>query len=688
MRNDIDGPADSLPESAATAPSPAILSLQVLRPALISFGGREVRLRSRKAYALVAYLAMEASITESRERLVGLLWSESPEDKARASLRQIVHELREALRAVGHPGPRFERATLSLAGPALTVDAQDVLRRVQSGEVHPLLLERPRLPDALMQGLDDLDPAFRVWLLARRQAFHDNLTRALEPLLHAGEARRAARRDAARAILMLDPTHEEACRCLMRICAEEGDPVGALRAYDALWKVLGDEYDTEPSLATQALVADIKIGQVGKATPEPAAERIPASVAPQPATAPPRIALLVEPFSVNGIVQAHLVQGFRHDLIARLVRFREWFVVDGSALPPAEQTATRVTARYRINATAYQVGERISMVLTLSEMESGIFVWSERLEVTLDGWFEAQQHVLRRIAVGLNMQISQARLTRLASEPDVTLDGYDRWLRCQHMLLTFNPAEWDRAFGMLQEMAARTPDFAPAFSNLAQLDNVAHIIRPGVRRGRPREERALRHARRAVELDPMDSRSQLCLGWSMAMMGKHAQADVHMRLALELNADDSWLLMSAALFYAFNGQHDVSSALGRQSLEMTLVPSRTHWGFEVTNAYLRGDDAATLEACDRAEDVIRTLQAWRAAALHNLGRQREAEQAAERFRRMVADAWFGEEAPTEAAMTRWLLHLYPIRRQEDWERLRAGIAGAGLPTDGAAHGDW
>jgi tetratricopeptide (TPR) repeat protein len=227
------------------------------------------------------------------------------------------------------------------------------------------------------------------------------------------------------------------------------------------------------------------------------------------------------------------------------------------------------------------------------------------------------------------------------------------------------------------------PNFAPAWCNLAQLDNVAHIIQPGVWRDRTRERRALEHARRAVQLDPTDCRNQLCLGWANAMMGRFGPADTHMGLALELNPDDSMLLMSLALYRAFLGQHAQAQALGEQSLQATLVPSRTHWGYEVTNAYLRGDDEATLDACDRAEDVILTLQAWRAAALHRLGRQSEAERAAARFCEMVARAWHSELPPTPGQMVLWLLHLYPFRHAQEWERLRDGLVGAGLPTHGA-----
>jgi hypothetical protein len=161
-----------------------------------------------------------------------------------------------------------------------------------------------------------------------------------------------------------------------------------------------------------------------------------------------------------------------------------------------------------------------------------------------------------------------------------------------------------------------------------------------------------------------------------------------MGLALDLNPDDSMLLMSLALYRAFLGQHAEARMLGQQSLLATLVPSRTHWGFEVTNAYLRGDDAVALDACDRAEDVILTLQAWRAAALHHLGRQAEAERAAVRFCDAVAKAWHDPQPPTPARMTSWLLHLYPIRRSADWERLRDGVRGAGLPTEGATHDGW
>ena len=48
----------------------------------------------QKAAAVLSYLALTETKRESRERLVGLLWSRSDEEKARGSLRQVIRELR------------------------------------------------------------------------------------------------------------------------------------------------------------------------------------------------------------------------------------------------------------------------------------------------------------------------------------------------------------------------------------------------------------------------------------------------------------------------------------------------------------------------------------------------------------------------------------------------------------------
>src|SRR5262249_56185826 len=117
-----------------------------------------------------------------------------------------------------------------------------------------------------------------TWLLARRQTLHDRIVRALEINLRAAATAPAQLSDAATAILNLDPTHEEACRHLMRARTVGGDVAGALRIYRDLWNLLEAEYDVEPSRETQELAVAIKQGTLE--APLPAAP-------PPPPLAPP-----------------------------------------------------------------------------------------------------------------------------------------------------------------------------------------------------------------------------------------------------------------------------------------------------------------------------------------------------------------------------------------------------------------
>ena len=85
-------------------------------------------------------------------------------------------------------------------------------------------------------------------------------------------------------------------------------------------------------------------------------------------------------------------------------------------------------------------------------------------------------------------------------------------------------------------------------------------------------------------------------------------------------------------------------------------------------------------ASERAGDAVPPVVAWRAAALSRLGRKAEA---AQQFLDLAGAAWRGAQAPGDAEIARWFLHLFPINRARDWEQLRTGIGGAGIPTTAA-----
>ncbi|MEA2889853.1 MAG: hypothetical protein QOI05_646 [Bradyrhizobium sp.] len=688
--------AEKEPEVApATAPR---LSVSLVGRLAIRFNGQLVELRTQKAGAVLSYLALIEAKQESRERLVGLLWSRSDEEKARGSLRQVIRELRSTFEAAGYHGFSAGRLSIQIDPAMVEVDVESIIKAAESGSVHPLLLDTPNLEEHILEGLDDLDPSFRVWVLAKRQTIHDRLMRSLGPALVATDVSAETRKDVAAAIVNLDPTHEEASCHLMQVHAEQGDVAGALRIYKALWDLLDEDYGMEPSAATQDLVAKIKLGDFERPRVDIDARRVAdvrlsppinGSVAEaiDPAAgdikAPVKICLVLQPFAMHGVDSdhAHLVQGFHQHLAASLVRFREWSVVDRppTAVVPALPDSA---PRYSIETTAYQAGTEINMVMVLRDDTTGIYVWSESFRLGLNNWFEAQQRIIRRIATALNVQLSAERLMRLAGEPDVSLDVHDRWLRGQSLHYNYDAESWQRAVTIFRDAIREYPTFSPCYSSIVQLNNIEHFVHPGVFRDLDKARATLELAKRAVQLDPVDCRAHLCYGWSNVMVFREAEAAPHMELACELNDNDPWTLLSCALYCAFCGSIERAGQLAEQSLALSPAPSNLGWGYHGIIRVLCGDYAGALEACDRTHGVVQILPAWRIAALFHLGQSVTAREEAQRFLNGIRSFWVGSLAPTDEAVARWVLQGHPISVRARWEVLRDGLRGAGLPVEG------
>lgn len=671
------------PQPQAASPD-SLPRLHLLGPVSLQAGKQDVPLRNLKARAALAYVALGESRLETRERLVGLLWSGSSEARARGLLTPLLRDLRVSLEAARCAGVRFGTHEIGLDPEAIQVDVFEVLKAAEAGEAHPLLLERRNLLDELLIGLEGVDPAFRVWLVAKRNSLRDRLLFALENAMAAKPAGSPAESRLATALLNLDQTHEDACRRLMQGRVAAGDAAGALRIYRTLSDVLARDYEMEPSAATKALAADIRSGNAPR-TP------LPGSI-----TAPPRfrgaarLAISLPPVAMHEVSpeKSHLVTGFRQHLIASLIRFREWQVTDAPVGELSMDESHRVASRYELQMNVHQHGSVLHVLLMLKQAGDSHYVWSDGFELKLESWFEAQRQVVQKIALALNVNLSADRLRRLSEDSGISLGIYDRWLRSQTLIRTFSLEHWKRASAEFLGILDDAPTFVPAYCGLADMHNTEHIVYPGKLRTRERERQAIEFARRAVELDPSNMNAHRSLAWANVMAHQHTQAAMSIQTAFELNPNDPWTHFSAALLYAFCGRSDRSAELVQLARDMALVPSKMHWAYLVDVHFLSGDYKAAVEASDHALDYHRTVRAWRAAALAQLGDTKAAAEEAKTFLQQVRQHWFGADPPTDDAILRWMLHLYPIARREDWERLRDGLGLAGMPVKGIDYRSW
>lgn len=672
-------------------------------------GDQELRFSKRKLRCLIGYLALAERHEATRDRLVGLLWGESDQNRARGSLRTTLHEIRGLFHGMGYGGLITDKQSVALDQSSLDVDLWDVLAAAKAGQPHPLLLEAPGLFDTLMQDLVSVDAEFDVWLAARRQALQQRLTQDLEKAMRAHQALPGNREALARALMNLDPTHEEAARELIRARVADGDIGAAMSIYRALWELLESEFEVEPTSETQQLIASIRQSQPMATPPLPAAPMmqtlvavapqmlvpqmlVPQMLAPQmsaPRSRPAGVKLLLSLglFDAAAVAseQRYLVDQFRRELIACLVRFREWIVQDRPG-PPAN-VARHGDDEFVLDGGASQADGGLRLVLNLRDAKSNAYLWSERLDITLESWWASQQKIVRRMASALNVHISTGRMAHLAQRPESDLIAYDHWLRGQATMHSFEASDWHRASEIFRAVVAMAPDFAPGHSSLAQLHNAIHVYHHGVFREPQRRVEALACAREAVHLDPVDSRGQLALAWAYLMAEQHDQATAHYELAADLNDNDPWTLVSAALGLAFSGVHDRARALADQALILSLPPSGTHWGYQARIRFLGGDLIGAEEAAQRAADAP-AWPGWRTAILMQGGHGEAAAQEWQRFLDVSRARWCGREAWSPQLLARWFLHAFPIRKPQDWERLRDQLASAGAIVEGLEVGFW
>ena len=221
---------------------------------------RNVEMSSKLRRALLAYLALQPSLAETRERLASLLWGESPDRQARQNLRQCLLDLRRDFEAVGLHPLRVDRTTIALDPELIAVDAREFLTLCDSDDPADLEKAIDLYDGPLLDGLDlDID-AFRDWLGKERTRFESAALLAFERYAlrqdEAGNGVPAIR--AAERLVALDPLRESAQRLLIRVSARHSGRSVALARAAALTAMLRAELDAEPEPETAALIKEIR----------------------------------------------------------------------------------------------------------------------------------------------------------------------------------------------------------------------------------------------------------------------------------------------------------------------------------------------------------------------------------------------------------------------------------------------
>lgn len=264
------------------------LALYLLGPPRIECDGAPIRVDTRKAIALLAYLATTGE-RHRRASLVNLLWPEYDRTHGRATLRRTLYALRKALGGAWLYADREQIGLIPCAEPstgsgqAFWVDVDQFRQLLALCETHGHPTSRvcpvcvPPLTEAVglyrgdfLSGFGLRDSVnFDDWLCFQAEGLRHDLAGALERLVHwhNGQREFGPAVGYARRRLALDPLNEEAQRELMRSYAWSGQRSAALRQYNECVAVLQGQLGVPPSEATTELQQAI---EEGRTLPQPA----------------------------------------------------------------------------------------------------------------------------------------------------------------------------------------------------------------------------------------------------------------------------------------------------------------------------------------------------------------------------------------------------------------------------------
>jgi adenylate cyclase len=376
--------------------------------------------------------------------------------------------------------------------------------------------------------------------------------------------------------------------------------------------------------------------------------------------------------------QEYFADGIAEDIITALSRYPSLFVIARSSsftyksrAVDVKQVGCELGVRYVLEGGVRKSGNRIRVSAQLIDAETGKHIWARRYDRDLADIFAVQDEITEAVTIAIAPAIAEAERRRAMRIPPGSLDA---WAACQrgwwHMskVTAKDNALAEKFF---EQAIALDPTFAGGYRGLVSvLADAATVLL--TRSLADTQIVAERLARQAVELDGADAEARASLAATLWRRGDHqgARAEAEQALAITPNLSRGHAALGASLIFSGRPRDGVA-ALERCIRLDPRDPGLAARLFQIAvGQYLSRDYEASLAT---AQQVIRSypgyplIYRWLAAALGQLGRIEEAQQALEKAIAV---------APTTVDL--YVRQRAPWMRPEDHAHMLEGLRKAGM----------
>lgn len=458
--------------------------------------------------ALLAYLVLaQPHGYHRRDSLVAIFWPESTERAARDLLNTNLSRLRASLGGELLASRGTEEVAID--HHRLWCDALAFEEAVRAGKPEEALALYGG--DLLVGFHIAAAPAFEAWLGAERARLRELAANtawsAADRSAQTGNAERT--RDYVQRAASLSTGNEAGVRRGMELLERVGDRAGAFQLYDTLVRHLREEFDAEPSAATQMLFEHLRLTAASRTNPTSPPSRsrearpllpvrkwkagLVATLATLTATSLISVALVassrrpaegsaadfvaVFPFATSGAAAGYLGEGMTDLLSAKLAGVEGLQPINPRAvlkripthsttLTPTEagRAAADLGANLYVVGAGFQVDRRVRLDAALYDRRIGVqAVSTVSVEGEAAAMFDLVDRLARELLAG-RYDESRQRLSRVGAETTHSIEALKSYLVGEQL---YRRADYEGAIDAFQQATRIDSTFALAHYRLS-----------------------------------------------------------------------------------------------------------------------------------------------------------------------------------------------------------------------------
>lgn len=390
--------------------------------------------------------------------------------------------------------------------------------------------------------------------------------------------------------------------------------------------------------------------------------------------------------------QNYFSDGVTEDIITELSRFREIFAIArnssfqyrGKAID-VKRVGRELSVQFVVEGSVRKVANRVRISAQLVDAGTGSHLWAERYDRELADVLTLQEELAHAIAATIGGRVEAAGRDRTSRLSPAGLTAYELVLRAKALILEFTRLSTDQA----RALARRAIDIDPTnsrahacYANCCFNTWMAHWT---AERKRMFAE-AFHHAKRAVVLDDSDSRAQCWLGFVNLFRRQYEDASVHLEKALEINPNDTEVEIHYAVLLIATGRADAAierleSVKLRNPFDLSWVPWVKGIAYFTARRYREAIAALT-----QVNVPINEVRGWLAASYAQEGRLTEAKASLDQFLRVAKDDMVTYPGDRLKDWEPYWHAALEYREPREFDHLFEGLRKAGLPDDGGPIG--